>query len=363
MLTKPKSKQPRTRCGLTPIKLMKISLNVRLGFLITVLVVFAGTLQVFGGHPTWPPRQHTAEYREANMFFLRFQNALAAERWQEALSLCSDRVRAKAAEWASPKDFFNETIPIQILLSKDFGYWTLNADQVGGFDWTDKANLYGLFVTLTEPESKPVIQWYWTISATNQTWVVDYPPVKIEEYIAKQKAAIQERDDKAEQIRLSLEPKLKDIRTHLIPVSEQFVIGSPMLFRVELTNLGKTAVDYMNSGVAFAPLTVLDDKGQPLPSIEKPSQIGVGRSQVASGATVVLADKIDLNQHYAITKPGKYVVQFSGVNLEIGKPIPSRTSDLFGGNANEIFAPFDFLAVTNRITSKRITIKVTAGRK
>ena len=87
------------------------------------------------------------------------------------------------------------------------------------------------------------------------------------------------------------------------------------------------------------------------------------QGEVAPGATVVLADRIDLNLHYAIAKPGKYVVQFSGATLEIGQPLPVRSADPFGEDDNEITAFFDFFAVTNRFPSDLIKIEVTAGRK
>ncbi|MGO8677463.1 MAG: hypothetical protein ACLQVX_16530 [Limisphaerales bacterium] len=295
------------------------------------------------------------------MLFLRFQDALAAERWQEALSLCSDRVRARAAEWPSPRAFFHETFPTELLLAQDFGYWTLRADQTGGFDWTDKANFYALFINLTEPESNPCVQWHWAISATNHEWVVDYPPVKLEEYLARHKAAIQQREDKIKRIRESLEPKALGVKAHLIPVSDRFIIGSPMLFRVEITNRGPVAVDYRNSGVAYVPLTVLDEKGRVLPSTQTPFQIPVRGGQVEPGASVVLADRMDLNEHNAISKPGKYAVQFSGAGLEIGQPLPHRRPDLWGEDDREISAFFDFLAATNRFPSEPIEIEVRAG--
>ena len=254
------------------VKLMKINMNVRLGFMVAMVAVSASMSPSFRGHPMWPPRRHSAEYRQANMLFLRFQDALAAERWQEALSLCSDRVRARAAEWPSPRAFFHETFPTELLLAQDFGDWTLRADQTGGFDWTDKANFYALFINLTEPESNPCVQWHWAISATNHEWVVDDPPVKLEEYLARHKAAIQQREDKIKRIRESLEPKALGVKAHLIPVSDRFIIGSPMLFRVEITNRGPVAVDYRNSGVAYVPLTVLDEKGRVLPGTRPPSR-------------------------------------------------------------------------------------------
>lgn len=336
-------------------------MNVRLSYMTAVLALSAITLQLFGGHPPWPPRKHSAEYRQANMLFLRFQDALASERWQDALSFCSDRVRAKAAEWPSPKAFFNDTLPIQFVLAQDFGYWTLKPDQTGSYDWTDKSNWYGLVVTLTEPESKPVVQWYWAITARNLTWAVDYPPVKLHEYIAKKKAEIQERDEKIEQIRRGLEPKLKDIQTHLIPVSERFVIGSPMVFRVELVNSGSTAVHYQNAGVGHHPLSVLNEKREPLPSHEEPAQIGVGEAELAADGSAVLAGSIDLRHNYEITKPGKYYVQFNGRGLEIGQPVPLGKQGFFG--ETEGFWPWTFIAALTNFPSNLITIEVTAGRE
>jgi hypothetical protein len=87
----------------------------------------------------------------------------------------------------------------------------------------------------------------------------DYPPVKLDDYDTRKTAAIQEREKEATQLRLSLEPRLKDVRIRLLPVSEQFILGSPMLFRVELANQGKATVDYMDSGVAYSPLTFAPD--------------------------------------------------------------------------------------------------------
>jgi hypothetical protein len=333
------------------MKTMKISLKVRRWALVTLAAASAVTFQVLGGHPMWPPSKHSAEYRKANMLFLRFQDALAAEQWPQALSLCSDRVRAKAAEWPSPGAFFKDTIPVDLLLAQDFGYWS------GG------ANFYGLLVPLTEPESKPFIQWYWAISATNQTWVVDYPPVKLEEYVARKKAGIQERENQSKEVCLRLEPKLKGMKSRLAPVSEQFVVGSPMLFRVELANQGQASVDYLDSGVAYAPLTVFDAKGQALAFTQTPLQVMVRKGQVAPGASVVLADRIDLSAHYAITNPGLYTVRFSGAGLQIGQPVRGWNPRPFGEDENQINGVFDFLGLTNHLPSNLIQINVMAERK
>src|SRR5882672_1701903 len=108
---------------------MNMRLNLRLTLLIAAVTTSLITFGLFGGYPVWPPPRHSAEYRQANMLFLRFQDALAAEKWDEALSLCSERVRAKTSEWPSTEAFFKETVPIALVLAQDFGYWTLRADE------------------------------------------------------------------------------------------------------------------------------------------------------------------------------------------------------------------------------------------
>ena len=331
-----------------------------------LMTFFAVAPCVFGGHPSWPPRKHSAQYRQANMLFLRFQDALAGEQWQMALSLCSDRVRAKAREWPSPEAFFKETLPVELLLAQDFGYWTLRANHYGGFDWTDRANWYGLFVNLTKPEATPVVQWIWAIKedAGSGKWLVDYPPVRLEEYIAGRSQAIRERDDELARIRESVKLQAEGLRTRLTAISQQFVIGSPMWFRLELINEGSVPVHYQNSGIAFYGLTVCDNQQQQLASTNGAAQIVVGTRKVDPGASVVLADKIDLNSNHLLTKSGRYSVQFNGEHLEIGKPVPWErqkiSSDPFGENV--WLGVGSFVAITNRFPSNVIQIDV-ATRK
>src|SRR5262245_66246963 len=114
---------------------MKIARTICLGTLIAVSVILGMTAQLFGGRPLWPPPKHSAEYRQANMLFLHFQEALANERWDEALSLCSNPVRLRAGEWPSPKAFFVETVPIDLLLAQDFRYSTVKAPLRTKADW------------------------------------------------------------------------------------------------------------------------------------------------------------------------------------------------------------------------------------
>jgi hypothetical protein len=283
------------------------------------------------------------------MLFLRFQDSLAAEHWQEALALCSDRVQASAAQWQSPAAFFRDTMPVQNLLAQDFGCWSC------------ASNFFGMFVPLSEPGTQPVIQWFWAIYLTNNTWVVDYPPSTLRDYTTRKKDALQAREDQIKQIRQRIEPRLKDLKTHLIPISEKFVLGSPMLFRVELKNLGHAPVHYQNAGVAFHPLSVLNHGRETVPSHEEPSQIGLAQGELAPGVSTVLAEKIDIGHDHEITKPGTYFVQFDGTALEIGEPVPPQEPGPFAENEN--LWPFDFVSVPARLPSETIEIQVLQPQK
>lgn len=330
---------------------------------IALATLFVGIpRQAIAGHPVWPPRPHSAEYRQASALFLRFQDALDAERWQDALDLCSDRVRAKAGEWSSPGAFFTDTVPVSLLLAQDFGYWTLRSEKPVWDDRTaiDGAGFYGLLVPLTEPGTHPVLQWYWAITATDRSWVVDFPPVKLEEFITRKKAALKAEADQLEQIQVALREKIAGVKTNLVPLDGRHELGKPMLFRIELKNSGQSTVDYVDSGVAFAPLTVCDDQEKPLPATELPRQIMVRRGQLPPGASVLLAENVDLNVQNSITRPGKYSVRFSGSTLAIGQAAPGRSIDAFGERETDATGTSGFVTVPDLFPSESVIIEVHA---
>ena len=83
-------------------------------------------------------------------------------------------------------------------------------------------------------------------------------PIDLDALIEVKKAEIADRRKRVEEARRELETKLGGIKTHLAAVSERFVIGSPMLFRVELKNFGESSVRFMAAGVGNDPLSVLN---------------------------------------------------------------------------------------------------------
>jgi hypothetical protein len=280
------------------------------------------------------------------MLFLRFQDALAGERWAEALGLCSERVRSKAAESSSTAAFFKDSVPIDLLLAQDFGCWSCST------------NGYGLFVTVSPPRDQPVLQWNWRIAPSNGVWLVDFLPMKLDEYLARKKAAKEERERKSAEVRARVQSQVPDVQVRLVPVSERFVVGSPMLLRLELVNHEKTPVHYMAWGLGHHPLKVVDPSGKPLSFSMQSAQIGAAQSQVAEEGTKVLADRVDLQKHYPIKTPGRYTVQFGGQGLQIGQLVPAWDQPLFDEEVPQPLEPFVFVGLTNRFLSEPITIDV-----
>jgi len=278
------------------------------------------------------------------MLMLRFQDALAAGQWQEALACCSERLRTNASLWPTPKDFFNDTLPIEHVLAQDFACWSCGT------------NFYGLFVTLSAPDVEPRVDWFWGLMPTPSGWVVDYPPVKLDDYIVNRKTALEQRDERIKSIRRALEPQVRNVATRLSAVSERFTIGSAMLFRVELVNSGPKPVHYMDTGVRYNALTVLNAKKEPVPARPDPLQIQINKAELAARASVTLGEKIDINKGRNINKPGKYFVQFDSSDVHVGQPVASEEMGRFGETLS--LGVFDFLSATNRFPSNILEIDV-----
>jgi hypothetical protein len=82
----------------------------------------------------------------------------------------------------------------------------------------------------------------------------------------------------------------------------------------------------------------------------------VGKAELRAGASVVLAEKIDIDGAREIAEPGKYFVQFDSVEVRVGQPVASEEMGRFGENMP--VSVFDFLAATNKFPSNVIEIEV-----
>jgi hypothetical protein len=232
------------------------------------------------------------------------------------------------------------------VLARDFGCWSCG----------DK--FYGMFETISAYDEQPRIDWYWGIAhAENGKWVVDYPPVLLTEYIVQRKALIKARDDKVAELRRSLDLKMPFISTRLVPLTNRFVVGQPMRFRVELTNAGPTSVHYMDGGLSHYGLVVRDERhGIVLTNTAGPSQIGVRTTELLAHSAVTLADALDVTLNHRIIEPGKYSVQFDGSTLEVGERVPREDVDRFGRTVRITW--HDLFAATNKFPSNVVKIDV-----
>lgn len=315
-------------------------------WLLLVAFSLGAVLNAHAGKPM-PAHRQPQGRRDANMTLLQFQNALAADRWDDALSLCSADVQNHAKEWPKAEEFLKDTMPIEHVLARDFGCWSCG----------DK--FYGMFETISAYDEQPRIDWYWGIAlTTNGNWEVDYPPVRLTEYVVQRKALLKSRDDKAAALRHSLESKVPFINTRLVPLTNRFVVGQSMCFRVELTNAGPTDVYYMDGGLNHYGLVVRDERrhGIVLTNTAGPAQVLVRTKELPANSAVVLAEALDITPNHRIIESGKYSVQFDGSTLQIGERVPLEHTDHFG--RTRTIAWSDLFAATNKFPSNVVKIDV-----
>ncbi|HNS23027.1 MAG TPA: hypothetical protein PKH24_21190 [Sedimentisphaerales bacterium] len=236
---------------------------------------------------------------------LAFQEALGQSDWERALSYCSQRVKAEAARSDSTEAFFKRFVPVEQIVA-------LPGFRPGGFESRDgKVTRMCVRVEIEVPGDRPFISWPWSLVRVGETWLVDFEPVPLDVSIRKEllrQKFVEQRP------RWNAEEFAKAIDVHLAPVSEEFVIGKPMLFRVEMRNVSDAPIPYSRSGGVMTgdPMSVTGPDGQTVPYVDTSYQIGIGLDVLLPGETVVLADRYDVTSQYRIIQPGRYRFQLRG---------------------------------------------------
>lgn len=295
------------------------------------------------GHPLQPHRKSQGE-RDANMALIQFQNALVADRWDDALSLCSSDLQKQAKAWPSAEKFFKDTMPIEHVLARGFG------DSFG-------ETFQEMIETISTWDEDPRIDWFWGMAlAENGKWVVDYPPVLMKDYVVQRKALIKARNDNVAALKLGLEPKVSFISTRIVPLTNEFMLGQPMLFRIELTNAGPTDVHYHGAAWIRHGVVVRDESGTALTNTLGPSQVVDSPLELPSHSAVVLAEAMDITKNHHIVEPGTYTVQFEGYQLEIGEVMPIKLPGRFGRDGDLEWS--QFYSATNKFPSNVVKIDV-----
>jgi len=119
-------------------------------------------------------------------------------------------------------------------------------------------------------------------------------------------------------------PTQNGLKTRLVPLQQKYFIGQPMLFRLEMTNVGNTTIMYDSQQVAVNnSLKITGPDEVTCPYIGGSCQTLGYHKPIKPGETVILFDKFDITSQYFIDKPGKYKVQFRGQSRAFGEvPIP-----------------------------------------
>ncbi len=244
---------------------------------------------------------------------LKFQREVQKKNWKEVLSLCSESIRKKALEYESLDKFFKDYLPIEEVVNmREFpanGY-SGSSDKIYKINFDFELSAY-------DPETYIPVTWRWSLVRSDDSWLVDYKVVPLEMMIQKE---IFRRKLREEDYETRNEKFKNGIRYNLIPLSENYIIGKPMPFRIEMKNISEIPVLYMATNLLMIndPMNITGPNDDKIEYVDIDSQTVEGEEVVLSGETVVLEENYDVCSQYYISKPGRYSFQFNNTNkLEI----------------------------------------------
>ena len=234
-----------------------------------------------------------------------FQWALGMSDWEGALSLCSVKVKRKAKESDSLEVFFKSVVPIKELMSE-------TDIRVSGRRGSDNnVSRYSFEVPVIFPEKDDGLDWGWSALKNGNGWLIDFKTKTLEiqmKHFRMLQELLRSRGGHA----LRMEKQRKGLDISLVPLTEEFVIGKPMLFMIELANVSDETLSFtQNSWMVNNPMIVKGPDGEKVPYMDTSYQTSVGPEFIEPGETVVLVESYNVASQYHITKPGKYSFQFT----------------------------------------------------
>jgi len=250
--------------------------------------------------------------RETKSAAIGFQQSLKESKWDRALSYCSDAVKTKTAEYTSVETFFRDVLPIEEIIS-------LPEFRVSGrSSRNDKVTRYWCEIRLSDHNSKYPLNWDLSVQRDKSNWVLNFPTKPLDIWLKHENLKMRYAN---EELKLDREKIRDGFKIRLIPLSNNFVIGRAMWFRLEMKNISNETLGYMHTSMMVNdPMIVKDPNGVRLPYIDRSYQTAVGREFVEPGETVLLADNYDVRSQYHIARPGSYTFQFRGTELLGIKP-------------------------------------------
>jgi hypothetical protein len=249
-----------------------------------------------------------------------FLQAVDAKDWDKALSYCSRRTNSRAKRYER-EDYFQEFVPIAKLKAEPtYRFWTYGQERLGG-----EYDFFGCFLNLSKTSNGESINWEWWLERTARGWLIDLPDVPVERWSQEEIARLKQYRENTDARWKALEPKLKGLRTQLTALQQEYELGQPMPFRLELVNEGENELGYDEQQVAVnGSMIIKDENGRIIPYTAGPYQTGGALKPIKPGASAVLFASLDIAKQYDIKKPGKYRVQFSGRGLMVGDAIGSK---------------------------------------
>ncbi|HVP11893.1 MAG TPA: hypothetical protein VMV94_11995 [Phycisphaerae bacterium] len=242
-----------------------------------------------------------------------FRQALRDSDWDKALSCCTDRTQARVKDYQSKEQYLREFVPLDKLLAET------EYRICGGSVRADQAMArYDLFLRLHERLEGEIINWNWWLERTDHGWRVDLPDVSVERWTMQELARLHRQREEFEARLKSLEPKLEGLRTQLTALQDEYRVGQPMLFRLELINESRYELFYDRQQVEVnGSMTIICEDGRVVPYTAGPVQTLGGPRAIQPGGDAVLFEHFDVAKQYDMTKPGKYRVRFNGHGLEV----------------------------------------------
>ena len=243
----------------------------------------------------------------ADTILYRFQRALKESNWERALSLCSKPVRAKAKEYGSGGAFFKNFMPIEQIT------------ELSGFPVRSYSGRAGKIVSLSfflgleAPEAEWPIRWKCSVVKEDGHWLVDFKTLPVKILIKKEllRRELEKEDGKTRRAKFD-----RGIEFRLIPLTEEFEVGLPMLFRIEMVNVSEEPILYRATGptsvVANDKMIITGPSGKTIKYVDTSYQIAVWSNVILPDETIVLVDNYDVVRQYNITRPGRYTFQFKG---------------------------------------------------
>jgi len=235
------------------------------------------------------------------------QRALQKGDWESALRCCSERVCSLARGQEGLDEFFKRFTPLEELVAMT------EFPTEGYGSRSDRIMVIRLATRLTQPDTERPVRWEWALERTGDKWRVDFKPITVENVIKKEVFRRQlENEDRAARVARFKQ----NIKYVLTPLSEHFVIGEPMLFRLEMKNTGDGPVLYTRTSfMVNDPMDVVGPDGSEIRYADVDYQTSVGPDVILAGETIVLMEQYDVTSQYSIVEPGRYTFRFRGRGL------------------------------------------------